>query len=32
LHWVRRALLYRCYKNATDLSRLTAFLETAGLS
>ena len=32
LHWVRRALLYRCYKNAADLSRLTAFLETAGLS
>ena len=32
LHWVRSALLYRCYKNAADLSRLTAFLETAGLS
>ena len=32
LHWVGRALLYRCYKNAADLSRLTAFLETAGLS
>ena len=32
LHWVRRALLSRCYKNAADLSRLTAFLETAGLS
>ena len=32
LHWVGKALLYRCYKNAADLSRLTAFLETAGLS
>jgi len=32
LQWVSRAILYRCYKNAADLSRLTAFLETAGLS
>lgn len=32
LQWVRRAILYRCYKNAADLSRLTAFLKTAGLS
>jgi tetratricopeptide (TPR) repeat protein len=32
LHWVSRALLYRCYKNTADLSRLTALLETAGLS
>ena len=32
LDWVRKALLYRCYKNSADLSRLTACLETAGLS
>src|SRR5262245_26374684 len=32
LHWVKRALLYRCYKNATDLSRLTALLRGAGLT
>jgi TolB-like protein/tetratricopeptide (TPR) repeat protein len=32
LRWVGTALLYRCYKNAADLSRLTAFLKTAGLS
>lgn len=32
LQWVRTAILYRCYKNPADLSRLTAFLGTAGLS
>jgi TolB-like protein/DNA-binding winged helix-turn-helix (wHTH) protein/tetratricopeptide (TPR) repeat protein len=32
LHWVGKALLYRCYKNAADLSRLTAFLGTAGMT
>lgn len=31
-HWVRSAILYRCYKNAADLSHLTGFLETARLS
>ncbi len=32
LHWIRNAVLYRCYKNADDLSRLTALLETAEMS
>ena len=31
-HWGRSAILYRCYKNPTDLSHLTGFLETARLS
>lgn len=31
LHWVRRAIPYRCYKNPADLARLTGFLETARL-
>jgi TolB-like protein/DNA-binding winged helix-turn-helix (wHTH) protein len=32
LHWVKSAILYRCYKNPADLSRLTAFLQAGGLS
>jgi adenylate cyclase len=32
LHWVKSAILYRCYKNPADLSRLTAFLQAARLS
>ncbi|MEQ1613667.1 MAG: winged helix-turn-helix domain-containing protein [Hyphomicrobiaceae bacterium] len=30
-NWIKRAIPYRCYKNPADLSRLTGFLETAGL-
>jgi TolB-like protein/Tfp pilus assembly protein PilF len=32
LHWVGKALLYRCYKDPSDLLRLTGFLGTAGMS
>lgn len=31
LNWVMGAIPYRCYKNPADLSRLTGFLEAAGL-
>jgi adenylate cyclase len=32
LAWVKQAFLYRCYRDPADLSRLTEFLEVAGLS